>query len=547
MPRHWPVFFASIALVFVFWGLTPAQAGIFATDTITKTLNEQMLLSKSTLPLSQQQSQITAEYMYSVYGLMWLNETLPSYMSREFILAPFKLGAVTDTDQNPLETWTARTKLYSLDMACEEAQILYDNETKLERHFTSTSGCKVLAVGFGPDGNQTIGTISIGGPVKEFTPFFAGYDNKDGFADFYLSPYCPLSANRTFFTSFSRNKHSPQDSIKKPTRLFCQPNYYVQEVNATVKLGLHKSVTSVDRLGPKLPIPDNIFNLTDFGWQLASAVQKNLYARSPMPATKWPPFGARLKDRNLSFGMSTPSNTLFSLPVGAYQVPDEEYLKPEVLKNAWEAAYRLLFARSMSNVLLENYTDPSADQQVGIRVYQIQAVVVDPIFTHIVQALLGAATLSAAALLFFCIRRKYKISFDPCTMASLMSLCADDLTLLQRFYRLDQISDKEMISEIKNDRYELVSGGSGMTLQILSRSIGSPTPIGQSAARSDTMQTIRPQEYRFRSAIVFLFFNLSILVTLVTLFVIGRRDGEFSGFYAVWNHVARIQANMLKV
>ena len=87
---HWPVFWASFAVVLVTWGLVPTQAGIFSVRTVTRSNNMTFDVSTFNVPIAQQASSLTFRYSQSTYGIVSLNETLPPYMARNYTLAPFR-------------------------------------------------------------------------------------------------------------------------------------------------------------------------------------------------------------------------------------------------------------------------------------------------------------------------------------------------------------------------------------------------------------------------------------------------------------------------
>src|SRR5262245_36696799 len=104
-----------------------------------------MQVSTSLLPLDKQANLVSLNFTYSAYGIMYLNESLPPYMARDFILAPFRPSTGGSAGVNG--TWTARTRLYSVDMKCEVAG---SNDT----YYTSSDGCAVPKP-YQPTGNAT--------------------------------------------------------------------------------------------------------------------------------------------------------------------------------------------------------------------------------------------------------------------------------------------------------------------------------------------------------------------------------------------------------
>jgi hypothetical protein len=63
--RHWPVFWASLAVVLVTWGLVPTQAGIFSVQSVTRTTNITLSVSTASMPFDDQAMGMTARYAQS--------------------------------------------------------------------------------------------------------------------------------------------------------------------------------------------------------------------------------------------------------------------------------------------------------------------------------------------------------------------------------------------------------------------------------------------------------------------------------------------------
>ncbi|OCL06176.1 hypothetical protein AOQ84DRAFT_82899 [Glonium stellatum] len=524
---HWPVFWASTAIVIVAWGLVPFQAGIFATDTVTKSITEPALVSTSFMPLDQQQSNMTTGYIQSVFGITWLNETLPPYMALEYALAPFKLQAQSNTQLS--ETWTATTQLFGLDVTCETAK----RETlQSGDYYLSSNGCL-----FGADleatGNDTIGGTGLS-QIKEFSALYAGYWNQDGFADYYLSDMSPPEANHTFFASFTRNKKSAADPPNNVTALFCQPNYYMQDVNATVTLPLLHPISAVP-IGPKRPLPQGMYNTSQLEWQMNSAVQR-VQARGEVPGREWVSQIERLSGMNITQqmdGQELPYMAAFA--IGAYPRPLEEYLDPAILGKSYEAAYRLIFARSMVDVLNQSFI--TTISRPGQRQYQTQAIILVPAFTFLVEGLLGVVSVFAIILLYLSVTRPRQLRSDPGTIAAVMSLVADNSQLLQDFESLDCSTEQEIDVAMRERKFCLEFDGQR---SVIKRVEDIPQPAsGDTQPNSSTQNAyspgvvrskgipkpIRPFEFRLLMAIPFIVFQLVLAATLAFLFVKSKPYG----------------------
>jgi hypothetical protein len=108
-----------LAILLVTWGIVPTQAGIFSTQLISRSQEVHFDRSTAFVPASKQEANITYQYAESVYGIAVLNETLTSYMARNYTLAPFRPSSTVTYRLPDQGNWTAETWMYSLDMHCE--------------------------------------------------------------------------------------------------------------------------------------------------------------------------------------------------------------------------------------------------------------------------------------------------------------------------------------------------------------------------------------------------------------------------------------------
>jgi hypothetical protein len=206
------VFWASFAVVLVTWGLVPTQAGIFSVRTVTRTTNTTFVTSTSSMPFDTQANSLSFRYSQSTYGIATLNETLPPYMTHNYTLAPFEPLDSTDSGLEGHGTYTALTTMYTLDLVCEDVSHKSDNSRMI--FYTSSTGCNTTS---GLNGNTTISPKdeSKTEANKGYSTRYIGYHN-GGYADWYLSPDCPKSANTTFYAAIAKTKvaQSSHSSIK---------------------------------------------------------------------------------------------------------------------------------------------------------------------------------------------------------------------------------------------------------------------------------------------------------------------------------------------
>lgn len=192
------MFWASFAVVLVTWGLVPTQAGIFSVRPVTRSTTVSFDVSKDIMPFEQQATKLSLAYSQSAYGIAALNESIPAYMARNYTLAPFA-PSENDVSINAQGNYTASTTMYHLDLSCEEASHGTDSNGGKTRN--ATNGCYF---NLGPDGNVTKGDYD-GRHIRDYNVLYAGYHN-GGYADYYLSSYCPRTENTTFYVAFAKSK-----------------------------------------------------------------------------------------------------------------------------------------------------------------------------------------------------------------------------------------------------------------------------------------------------------------------------------------------------
>ena len=96
-----------------------------------------------------------------------------------------------------------------------------------------------------------------------------------------------------------------------------------------------------------------------------------------------------------------------------------ELLDHSHLIETYQQAYRLLFARAMTDILKLNYTTVTSEA-TGARAQCTQVVTLKPVFTYLVEGLLGIVTVAVLALCYLDMtqRSKTKLIDDPRTSSA---------------------------------------------------------------------------------------------------------------------------------
>ncbi|QDS69130.1 hypothetical protein FKW77_010376 [Venturia effusa] len=538
--RHWSVFTASLATVFVFWGITPTQSGIFATDTLNKTIEMPCLRSSSHLSLSQQANTISAKSAQSVTSIMWLNETLQPFMTRDYMLAPFGPARKLNSSYQS-GNWTGTTMKYSVDVNCEIPISWVLNGRSM---VNSTWGCKF------PLPNPRV-VSDAGNATKLFDTLYVGYYNDDGLADYYLSDgSCPRSEPSSFLIQWSKTTEpqafngtfAPSAEEQRQhayvTTLYCRSSYSVQEVEATIRLPSNE-VLGYRPLGNVEALPLEVFNVSNFEAAMSMGHER-FRVRTDFPTTNWPSQTAFLANLPLNLAY-LPKMAPFA--IGASRLPLDDYLDPINLANSYQSAYRLLFARQMVDVLSRELDMES--ERNGQLSYETQSIILVPAFTYIVESLLLASIFFAAIILHNSGTRISKLQSDPATIAAVMALAADDSALLNKFKLLDQKSDNELELAIRNRRFRLVPvQGTALShrlqlvdlrgneppetfndeLQAAHRHPARRASKSSNSSKAGIVDGVRPTELKAKLGVVFLIGQILLFSVIAALFATIQKN-----------------------
>lgn len=212
--------------------------------------------------------------------------------------------------------------------------------------------------------------------------------------------------------------------------------------------------------GDKQPLASNVFNSTYLQIQMNGGSSYEIRGDN-LPSVSLPDYLERIAETNVSLTTGSMGGgtvqPMVGLSLAVSDRPLEDYLDWKVLSKSYADAYRLLFSRAMVDVLDRDFA--SSDSVTGQRTISIEAVVLEPVFTYIVEGLLGVVSIATLALLYLSVTRTRKLHSDPSTIASIMSLVADNEALLLDFEDLDCCSMADIETMLGKKRYRLVDDG----------------------------------------------------------------------------------------
>lgn len=289
---------------------------------------------------------------------------------------------------------------------------------------------------------------------------FAPFWNSQGFADYSLDKACPITSNSTFYAAFQRNKAKDTDPPHNVTAIFCTPTYYQQKVMATIDAA-SLIPSKIKSVGEKEPIEANMFN-SSWMEELMGTGSLGLEVRGDIyPSKSAPKYFELLAGTNLSLSTGPVGGGMILPMVGLAHAlsrrPLEDYLDWKVLSKSYADAYRLMFARTMRDILDTKFS--TVDEISGQIQVTTEAVVLEAVFVYIVEGLLGVVSLAATALLYLSVTRKRNLRSNPSTIAALMGLVADNQCLLSDVEGLDCCTVEEMENSLSLKRFKLVDDG----------------------------------------------------------------------------------------
>lgn len=478
------------------FGIVPLQAGIFSTRQTTLIHPQDFAISNKFIHSSLQEQRLTLGYTRSAYGVSMLNETLPAFTGRNYTLKPFGLFDLGG-QSNENEYWTAESTLYSMQLQCEVPQPAGSrNRTWIREYsridpatnetdswnrtrnsysntgFESSAGCYVNSA---YNTNHTFSELNYS-PRKDYFGFYRGYytPNNGVFVRGLKAPnladdiWCGDKGNRTFFATFSRYKRKKNDPPNNLTAIFCTPSYYEQDVVATVD-AVSRHPKAVRLQGVRRPLSADIFNTTVFEDVVASAVRQVQIGEESLPGNQFPDCAGQLYDT--SFDTTSGSEPITNMVVAMNKHRLQDLQDPESLAAAYESAYQLLFAGSMTEILKTDFSDTTSAGS-GIREARLEAVVLEPLFTHLVTGFLAVVSVAMMISLYLCIVDQSKQIFpdDPgkqtafcyiasnariASIAGTMSVVADDPRTLSLFSDLEMTPIKAFRHKLRRRRFKL--------------------------------------------------------------------------------------------
>lgn len=437
-------------MVLVGWGLTPLQNGIFSSGVIAVPSMISLRTTNSFLPLNEQSAQLGVNILNTAYSLLWLGQDMPPFTTLNYTLAPFEASQMVNVTSSN-QTLSSETVLYGTDLTCRPpSQVLITKTLGLT--FDDGQGCVAQDLLPISDGD--------GAFLGRFAAYYIGYyDNANVDWDLQLAG-CPIQASHEVLVVWKlASNTAPPDfrNSSNATALFCTPNYYSQSVRATVSLP-GCTPLSVQALGPKIPLLEQDFNITQFEYLVANGIDSN--PSSPSPRQEITEVNNIHQDSRLqNMSLTVPTANMVGFAVGSTHLPPEAYMDPSTLHMAFQRAHRLLFSVAIQAVLNPVHANATVTGYVQSTLLIVSLV---PVFVYLSEALLILVALLTCYLLYVTFGRRSALFQDPDSLAQIMCL-SSDVDLQRRFISYDAASTPVLSAALRPSCFALIASSEGAT------------------------------------------------------------------------------------
>ena len=440
--RHWTIVLVSSTFILVSLVLPPLQSSLIGITSVT--LDDPITFqSWQQLQDSEIQSQkFTAEYINHAYSIINDGASLPSFVTYEYAVSPFRLGSKSASVN---ETWTAETQVFWAQPSCVElpkaselnrpADRIVDNNTNFIWDFRNISlpvkldGSPTCSLNM----NFTFSNV-IGLDTDNSTDQFAWLDlrlppDEQDMAELISASLAPDCFAYKFFSFVFRlaesqsNSTSDQQDFDSTTigAVVCNPHYFSAPALVTIQAD-NQSVVAVNMSGSP----------SDLGSRFAA----NSFENTLSPFQDNPNF--------LSLSFIDVSNLAITYLQNMGKVNKGPVLfQSNDYRDALEVVYKLIFVLALSDSF-DTTLEPA--MLAGSSERNSNALGIAPVFAIISEAILGIGTLVSMAALFIYRKRHNMLRSDPDSLSALCSLVADnfgDIDLLAR-QGLDKASTQSL-------------------------------------------------------------------------------------------------------
>ncbi|KAL0943769.1 uncharacterized protein CTRU02_201656 [Colletotrichum truncatum] len=432
--RHWAVFYSGTVMVMIFWLITPLLAAIMGSGPVDMRREVVVSTNEVVRPASEQVETMDQSILNEGYAITWLDQPYPPYTTADYTLLPFVVDS--DTKRASSTNWTGTTTKYWTQLDCWPAEIHPGSSTY---DFLDGRGCNasdITPYGFIPSVEQ---------PYKMQ---YIGYHNS-AWADYWLSMTCSKAASHQFLAIWARYREKEEVSS-----VFCETSYFKQQVNATVFADTKKPhEDSIVPVGPREKLSSTEFNSSAFEHLLGAGVSS-----TELETTREHPFGQLLEQHHQvkQFGLRWPSSPLVGFAIGSQNISSLDVFQDnDFLGDAFNATHKLLFSLALRRMLTNSSTEAT---EQGVADIVRHGIIVSRLFSALVEGLLFLVGIFSLLLWWHGKRAPSCLNADPASLGSLMSICQNSSTLLEKFSGKGCLPDEKLQEAFQDKRFQLICG-----------------------------------------------------------------------------------------
>ncbi|KAI4220980.1 MAG: hypothetical protein L6R40_008663 [Gallowayella cf. fulva] len=402
--KHYEEVFAGTSMMVIFWGVTPLISSVFTRSVVMQQAHTTAKTTGTLMPLQDQNPALNTDFMMTAYGIVWLGQEMPGFVTAQGALEPFEVDSMHATDMLNT-TWKAQTRLHGTSLKCDAAEIKNDSSSI---SYSNRKGC-TTDHGYSPLYPES---------KSRFGALYIGY-YLDQFSDYSLSGMgCPSLANSHLFLALW-GQSSGGNHGGKVSSTFCEPSYWTQEVNATVTIP-SMNILEVIPTAPRIPVADSDFNRTAFEFVIGTGSQL-VSQRADISETTT----LINQHPNLAkFDLGPIVTNMVGFALGLSSLEVEAYTDPHILATTFENAHKLLHALAIMQ-LMSHKVDNGQRRPATVTGKALAIIVVRPLAV-VVEVLLGLVVVLILALMLHSHTRKSQLEGDPASLTEIIAMYSEE-------------------------------------------------------------------------------------------------------------------------
>ncbi|KAL8875560.1 MAG: hypothetical protein Q9198_006101, partial [Flavoplaca austrocitrina] len=427
----------------IFWGVTPLVSSVFARSVVTVEHLATARTRAALIPLKDQSLATNTGFMMTAYGIVWLGQAMPEFVTSQGYIEPFGLDMEQGAELLNV-TWKARTNLYGTSLNCKAADIKNDpsysnaenciNTTDseysaLDTFFTGSSlSCKAtdtkndkpsFSYSNGKGCTTDSGYSALDSQVdSQIGGLYIGY-YLDQLADFSLEGMgCPSPTNKHLFLALWEEAVG-DNGTSNVAAAFCEPTYWTQQVDATVRVP-SMNVTEISPRGPRIPLSDNIFNRTALEYGIGTGAQGVSPRADISKTTNIIDQSSRLRE----FGIFGTVTNMVGFALGLDPTSITGLSNTTILAAKFEGAHKLLHALAMRQLMSSDVIEPQSRQ--GTINGKISTITIVRPLAIVVEILSGLVVTLILALMTYTYKRPSQLCNNPASLTNIITMAPVD-------------------------------------------------------------------------------------------------------------------------